>query len=52
MLYMHAGFFVLLFLLQKKKKKTGKISSLCVFLFLLNSMLFDEKNNMDMAMHA
>ena len=27
----------------KKKKKTGKNSSLCVFLFLMNSMLFGEK---------
>ena len=41
----HAGllFLVLLFLLQRKTKTGKKNSSLCLFLFLLNSMQFCEK---------
>ena len=36
-------FFFFFFVILDSKKKIGKNSSLCVFLFLLNSMLFGEK---------
>ena len=44
----HAGllfFGVVILASNKNKKKLEKNSSLCLFLFLLNSMLFGEKNN-------
>ena len=42
-IYIYIYIYIYIFCYSCFKKKIGKNSSLCVFLFLLNSMLFGEK---------